>query len=304
LRNESENIHQFTHRVLQVFEGVHYDLELILIDDGSTDLTWEKMLALQFEFSTRITLLRLEKNFGLEGAIKAGLSKATGDAVIVMDADLQDPPEVILKMIHEWKLGAHIVHAVRKTRKSDSNFKQLTAYLYYKLQSRVFKLASNLENAGNFKLIDRVALDDYLQSSLSKGVFRTSVPFLNFYSSKIYYDRENRNAGVSNYSTKSLIRFAIEILTSGSTVPLKLLFRAQLFVFASGLILTLLLHRFSVLQINPIFFALCFAYAFFNLCFNRGLILYVDNLFSYLDYKRHFAISEYLPASKKVRDSE
>ena len=195
------------------------DFEVICIDDGSGDSTLKKLISIS-ELDARFKIIELSRNFGKEGALTAGIDSAIGDAVIHIDADLQDPPSLIPKMIDKWLEGAEVVLARRADRTSDSFVKRKTAEVFY----RVHNLLSNVriqENVGDFRLMDRVVVEAIKQlpenNRFMKGIFA----WVGFKTVVIDYVRNPRILGESKFSGWRLWNFALEGITSFSAVPLK-----------------------------------------------------------------------------------
>lgn len=193
--------------------------EIICIDDGSKDDTLARLLKAA-QTDSRIKVIELSRNFGKEAALTAGLDAAAGDAVIPMDADLQDPPELIIQMIDKWRQGADVVLARRVDRRSDSLAKRSTANLFYKIHNRV----SHVEipaNVGDFRLMNRASVDALKQlperQRFMKGIFA----WVGFRTTTVDYARAPRAAGKSKLSGWKLWNFAIEGFTSFSSAPLR-----------------------------------------------------------------------------------
>lgn len=198
-----------------------YDFEIILVNDGSKDSTLEKMIFAQKKATKNISIVNLTRNFGLEGAINAGLKKALGDVVIVMDADLQDPPSLILEMIKKWEDGADIVIASRSSRKSDNFVKRATANIYYKTLNLLSGKLKIEHNASMYKLLNRKSVDFLLSLPEVNPFFRVDVPFIGMKTEKVEYEREKRAAGKTKFNFTSLFRYALDGLTSISIEPLR-----------------------------------------------------------------------------------
>jgi dolichol-phosphate mannosyltransferase len=198
-----------------------YRVEIICVNDGAKDNTLNEMLKAQANYPDHIGVVNLTRNFGLEGAVNAGLKTATGDAVIVMDADLQDPPELILEMVKKWEKGADIVVASRETRTNDTFFKRTTANIYYKVLDSLSGKLKLENNAANYRLMSRRAVDTVLSLPEVNTYFRVDVPFIGMKTEKVSYNREERAAGVTNYNFEKLVRCALDGLTSISIEPLR-----------------------------------------------------------------------------------
>jgi polyisoprenyl-phosphate glycosyltransferase len=218
--NEEEVLRELHRRLSEVAGSLDGPCEFILIDDGSTDRTRE----IAEELSTtdpRLKLVVLSRNFGHQVAISAGLDFASGDAIVIMDADLQDPPEIVPELAERWRQGYDVVYAVRSARQGETRFKRGTASAFYKLMGRLTKIEIPLDT-GDFRLVDsRVARivsnmrepDRYLRGMFAWVGFRqTAVP----------YERAARSAGETKYSLGRMIRFATDGLLSFSTIPLRL----------------------------------------------------------------------------------
>lgn len=198
-----------------------YRVEIICVNDGAKDNTLNEMFKAQAKYPDNVGVINLTRNFGLEGAVNAGLKTATGDAVIVMDADLQDPPELILEMVKKWETGADIVVASRETRSNDTFFKRTTANIYYKLLDSLSGKLKLEKSAANYRLMSRRAVDTVLSLPEVNTYFRVDVPFIGMKTERVSYNREERAAGVTNYNFEKLVRCALDGLTSISIEPLR-----------------------------------------------------------------------------------
>lgn len=198
-----------------------YRVEIICVNDGAKDNTLNEMFKAQAKYPDNVGVINLTRNFGLEGAVNAGLKTATGDAVIVMDADLQDPPELILEMVKKWETGADIVVASRETRTNDTFFKRTTANIYYKLLDSLSGKLKLEKSAANYRLMSRRAVDTVLSLPEVNTYFRVDVPFIGMKTERVSYNREERAAGVTNYDFEKLVRCALDGLTSISIEPLR-----------------------------------------------------------------------------------
>ena len=218
--NEGDGVVRFyeaLNPIINMMEEI--DFEVICIDDGSGDSTLKKLISIS-ELDARFKIIELSRNFGKEAALTAGIDSAIGDAVIPIDADLQDPPSLIPKMIDKWLEGAEVVLARRADRTSDSFVKRKTAEVFY----RIHNLLSNVriqENVGDFRLMDRVVVEAIKQlpenNRFMKGIFA----WVGFKTVMIDYVRNPRILGESKFSGWRLWNFALEGITSFSAVPLK-----------------------------------------------------------------------------------
>lgn len=218
--NEVEGINYFYEAICPILNQVsELDFEVVCIDDGSSDDTLKKLILIA-EKDSRFHVIELSRNFGKEAALTAGIDAATGDAVIPIDADLQDPPELILEMIKEWSKGAEVVLARRVDRSSDSFLKRKTAEIFYHFHNRLSTIQIP-ENVGDFRLMDRIAVDALKkfpeQHRFMKGLFA----WVGFKTVTLDYIRNPRIAGNTKFSGWKLWNFALEGITSFSAAPLK-----------------------------------------------------------------------------------
>ena len=198
-----------------------YRVEIICVHDGAKDKTLQKMYEAQQKYPQNIGVIDLTRNFGLEGAVNAGLKTATGDAVVVMDADLQDPPILILDMVEKWENGADVVVASRESRTNDSFFKRTTANIYYGILDSLSGKLKLEKSAANYRLLSRRAVDALLSLPEVNTYFRVDVPFIGMKNDKVEYNREERAAGMTNYNFVKLVQCALDGLTSISIEPLR-----------------------------------------------------------------------------------
>lgn len=221
--NEQELVEEYCETTLMSLQPLkeNYIFEILLVNDGSKDNTLFYMHKMQEKYPCEITIINLSRNFGLEGAVNAGLKKAAGHAVVVMDADLQDPPSLIVQMVQKWESGADIVVASREKRTNDSFFKKLTANMFYKVLNSLSGKLTLEKNAANYRLLSRKAVDEIMSLAEVNGVFRVVVPFIGMKTDTVTYDRNKRFAGETKYNLKSMIRYASDSLTGISIEPLR-----------------------------------------------------------------------------------
>ncbi|MBM2815876.1 MAG: glycosyl transferase family 2 [Ignavibacteria bacterium] len=222
--NEEECIEEFIRRLSIVLLQLGVTNEIILIDDGSRDNTLNKLNQLSNEYPN-LVIISFSRNFGHQPAVTAGLDNAKGKAIVLIDADLQDPPEVIIEMYKKWKTGTDVVYGQRKTRKGESWFKLLTAKLFYKLIQYMTDCDIPM-NTGDFRLIDsKVAV--HLNSLREKHRFiRGMVSWVGFRQDDVQYDRDPRFAGETKYPFIKMFKFSIDAITSFSILPLRLMIMA------------------------------------------------------------------------------
>ena len=235
--NESENINNTYDRIKENVKKITENFELIFVDDGSTDNSFSKLFSLSNK-DKNLKIIKLSRNFGHQNAIFAGLENASGDCIIIIDADLQDPPELFSVMFKKWKdENYQVVYGVRKKRKG--NFFKL---LLYSIYHRLFKLFSNLNNSNDladFCLIDK-KIKNYLISLKEKNIyFRGLRSWIGFKQTGIEYERENRNLGKSKYSIFKLYNLAINGITNFSTKPLSLILFLGFIIFSLSMFLIL-----------------------------------------------------------------
>ncbi|MEK7311888.1 MAG: glycosyltransferase family 2 protein [Chloroflexota bacterium] len=227
--NEEETIPEIYRRMAAVLDGLDGPSELILVNDGSRDNSLNLMRDLAVRDS-RVKVISFSRNFGHQMAITAGIDHAAGNAVVVIDADLQDPPEAIPDLINAWKGGAELVYAVRAERKGETFFKKLTASLFYRLISSMADLKIPLDS-GDFRLMDRKVVEALKQVREHHRFMRGLSVWVGFKQAGVPYVRQERYAGTTKYPLKKMIRFATDGITSFSYVPLQLATTAG-FVFA------------------------------------------------------------------------
>jgi dolichol-phosphate mannosyltransferase len=206
----------------QIEKTAKYTVEMVLVDDGSYDNTWPGLMGLAAK-DARIRLISFSRNFGHQAALTCGYRMATGDAVVCMDADLQDPPEVVLDMIAEWEKGADIVYAIRETREAETFMKKATAAAFYRLYRRVTSTKAPLD-AGDFRLMSRRVVDAFNQYREIHRYIRGMVGCLGFKTALVKYHRKPRHSGVTKFSPVKMILFAMDAIISSSTVPLRMIY--------------------------------------------------------------------------------
>ncbi len=221
LFNEEAVLAEFHDRLAAVFDQAGASRsEIVYVDDGSTDRTAERLRQLQTG-DDRIRVVALSRNFGHQVAVTAGLEHASGDAVVIIDADLQDPPEVILEMIARWHDGYEVVYGLRAKRAGETTFKIWTAKAFYRLINRVSDIEIPLD-VGDFRLLDRKVVEVLLKMPERDRFLRGMVSWIGFRQVAVIYDRAPRSAGESKYPFIKMLRFAVDSVISFSFVPLRL----------------------------------------------------------------------------------
>ena len=218
--NEGLGVLKFKEAITTVLNSLQeYDFEIICIDDGSTDNTLSKLIAVAHH-DHRFRIIELSRNFGKEAAMTAGIDEAKGNCIIPIDADLQDPPALIGKMLIEWQQGYEVVLAKRIDRSTDSFAKRKTAQLFYRLHNVVSNLQIP-EDVGDFRLMDRVVVDALKKLPERQRFMKGLFAWVGFKSVTVEYVRNARSTGTTKFSGWRLWNFAIEGITSFSLVPLK-----------------------------------------------------------------------------------
>jgi dolichol-phosphate mannosyltransferase len=219
--NESEVIEAFSARATSALSAIQgCDYEILFVDDGSRDDSYRKLVALAAR-DPRIRVIKFSRNFGHQIAITAGIDYARGDCVVVIDADLQDPPEVIAQMVDKLREGYDIVYGLRADRAGESRMKLATAALFYRLLNRIAKIDIPID-VGDFRLMSRRATDQLKHLREKDRFVRGLVTWIGFRQTGVPYHRDKRYAGETKYSYGKMIKFAFDGVTSFSTVPLKL----------------------------------------------------------------------------------
>ncbi len=216
--DEQELIEKFVARTIAAVGG--HPFELVLVNDGSSDRTPE-LLDRIADADPRVRVVHLSRNFGHQAALTAGLEHARGDVVAMIDADLQDPPELISEMVERWSAGADVVYAVRRAREGETAFKLATASWFYKLFDRLAQV--DLEpNSGDFRLLDRRALDALLSMTERSRFLRGMTVWVGFSQTAVSYERDARHAGETKYTVRKMLRFSLDAIASFSHLPLQL----------------------------------------------------------------------------------
>ncbi|MCW3065384.1 MAG: glycosyltransferase [Solirubrobacterales bacterium] len=216
--NEEATIEVFYERVCAALE--HLPFELVVVDVGSTART-RALLERLAESDERVRVVLLSRNFGHQVALTAGLDQARGDAVVMLDADLQDPPELIPRMLEHWLSGSHVVYAVRESRRGETKFKLATARWFYRIFDRLAQLELP-HQAADFRLLDRQALDALLSMRERSRFLRGMTVWVGYTQTAVPYERDARYAGETKYSFGRMLRLSFDGMTSFSHAPLQL----------------------------------------------------------------------------------
>jgi dolichol-phosphate mannosyltransferase len=216
--DEEALVEEFYTRVCSALDGLRF--ELVLVDDGSADRTPEILESLA-ENDPRVRVVYLSRNFGHQTALTAGLDHARGDAVVMLDADLQDPPELIQTMLDHWRGGCDVVYAVREQRQGESRFKLGTARWFYRLFDKLAQVELQ-HNSGDFRLLDRRALDALLSMRERNRFLRGMTVWVGYRQAAVPYRRDPRYAGETKYTVGKMLRFSLDAISSFSHRPLQL----------------------------------------------------------------------------------
>ena len=232
--NEIEGLQEFYTVLSTVMNTLNEPWELLLVDDGSQDGSCELIWQLA-EHDRRIVPLIFSRNFGHQIAVTAGMDHASGEAIIIIDSDLQDPPQVIPELIAKWKEGFEVVYAVRREREGETWFKRTTAALFYRLIDRITDVRIPLDT-GDFRLIDRSVLQTLNSMREKQRFLRGMSAWVGFNQIGVLYDRKSRFAGKSKYPFKKMLKLALNAVTGFSSLPLQLAEYTGVFLLFSSLI--------------------------------------------------------------------
>jgi len=232
--NEEAMILRTADVIGSLLAGAGIDYELIFVDDGSKDATWQK-IGEAHAANERVHGIHFSRNFGKESAIFAGLSEAGGRCAAVMDCDLQHPPETLLTMYRLWKEGYEVVEGVKRSRGQESGAHRAAAGCFYRIMTKVTGI--DMSRASDFKLLDRRAIDALLDMPERNSFFRAMSSWIGFNKTQTEFDVQEREAGESKWSTKSLIRYAIGNIVGYSTAPMQAVTWAGVLVFLCSVLL-------------------------------------------------------------------
>jgi polyisoprenyl-phosphate glycosyltransferase len=229
LHDEQDTIGAFHARTVAALDGLEF--ELVLVDDGSGDGTGEQLRALAAA-DERIKVVALSRNFGHQAALSAGLEHARGEVVVMIDGDLQDPPELIPAVVDAWRRGADVVYAVRESREGETRFKITSARWFYRLFAKLARIEL-AHDSGDYRLMDRAPLDALLSMPERNRFLRGMTVWVGFTQTAVAYRREARAGGSTKFTTGRMLRFAFDAITSFSHAPLQ---AATLLGFAFSLL--------------------------------------------------------------------
>jgi len=218
--NEASNILPLHSRLREVLVNLTSNYELIFVNDGSTDTSLSLIRELARQ-EPRVKYIDFSRNFGHQVAVSAGIDKARGQAVIIMDGDLQDPPELIKDLYARWQAGYEVVYTKRRARNGESAAKKITARYFYRLLARITHISIPVD-AGDFRIISRKVADALKQMPEKHKFIRGQISWIGFSQTYLEYDRPERAGGESSYTYRKMIRLALDAITSFSNLPLKI----------------------------------------------------------------------------------
>ena len=251
LYNECGNVAPLLERLGDVTRGLRdaFDFEIVLVNDGSGDGTLEAIRA-EMQRRPHIVLVNLSRNFGHQLAATAGIEIARGYAIVLMDGDLQDPPELIDAFVRKWREGYDVVYAVRRSRQGESRFKVWTARAFYRIIKRLTKVAIPLDT-GDFRLMSRRVVEALRRSPERHRFLRGMVSWVGFNQVAVEYDRDVRHAGTTKYPLPKMIRFAMDGITSFSDIPLRFASYFGFTVSAIAFVYALVVIAFKLFSLKP-----------------------------------------------------
>ncbi len=248
--NEEGVLPELQRRLATVADGLDGESEFIFIDDGSTDRSRELLQGMR-SADPRVKLLFLARNFGHQIAISAGLDHAAGDAVIILDSDLQDPPELASEMVALWKEGYQVVHAVRSARAGESRLKRWTAHRFYRLLRRISQVDLPVDS-GDFRLVDRRVADVVRSMREPDRYLRGMFAWVGFRQASVTYERDERFAGETKNSWSRMIAFALDGVLGFSVAPLRLILFAGFIISGLAFIVGLVAIGFKLAGALPV----------------------------------------------------
>lgn len=247
--NEENNVEPLYERLKATLIKITEDYEVIFVDDGSTDLTAEKILDLR-KNDSRIKLVSFSRNFGHEMANTAGFRKASGNAVVIIDADLQDPPELIIQMYEKLTEGYDVIYAQRRTRNKESFFKKLTSKLFYRILKHMSDISIPLDT-GDYRMLSRRAVDSLNALNEKNRFFRGLTHWIGFKVTSVYFDRDERHSGETKYSYLKLMSLATDAIMSFSYKPLKIFSTIGIFTSLMGFVMMIYWILKKIIYGNP-----------------------------------------------------
>ena len=237
--NEEGVIPEFVKRTIKVIRKLKKSFEIIIVNDGSNDSTLEVASSLA-DIHSEIKVVNLSRNFGHQLAVTAGIDQANGKAVVLIDADLQDPPEIITEMVQKWQDGYEVIYGKRRKREGETKFKLITAKMFYRLL-RMMTDTDIPEDTGDFRLMDRKVVNEIKNMRETHRFIRGMVSWVGFKQTHVFYDRKERFAGETSYPLKKMLFFALDAIVSFSTIPLRLITLTGIIVVIATVSLSILI---------------------------------------------------------------
>lgn len=245
--NEGKLISELYNRLKKTVSHLTQNYEFIFVNDGSSDHSLFEILKLS-ETNHRVLYINFSRNFGHQIAVTAGLDVCKGEAVVIIDGDLQDPPELILELYQKYREGYEVVYAKRKSRKGENFFKRLTAKAFYRILKAITSIKIPLDT-GDYRLIDKKVVHYLKQMPEQNKFLRGQIAWIGFKQTEVFFDREKRKYGKTNYSIGKMLHFAMDGITSFSDVPLKIVTRLGFLIsFVAFLIIFYASYSHFVLQ--------------------------------------------------------
>ena len=218
--NEEKNIQNLYHRLSKVLHGLGVSYELIFVNDGSKDASIGLIKVLSKKYES-VKYIDFSRNFGHQIAVTAGLDKTSGDAVVIIDADLQDPPELIIEMYQKRLEGFEVIYAKRKNRRGENFLKLLTASVFYRLLAKMTSISIPVDT-GDFRMIDNKIVEVLREMPEKNKYLRGQISWIGFNQTFVEYERQERQAGATGYTYRKMLHFALDVITAFSDVPLKI----------------------------------------------------------------------------------
>lgn len=232
--NEEQMIEKTARTITELMEKENIGYELVFVNDGSKDQTWERIVEAS-EKNTNVKGVCFSRNFGKEGAVFAGIANASGDCIAVMDCDLQHPPETLVTMYRLWEQGYQVIEGVKASRGREGIIHKLFAKTFYKIISNATSV--DMSRASDFKLLDRAAADEFLKLPERNVFFRALSSWVGFKTTYVEFHVQEREAGESKWSMKSLFKYAINNITSFSAVPMQVVTFCGVIFFLFAIVL-------------------------------------------------------------------
>jgi glycosyltransferase involved in cell wall biosynthesis len=302
--NEEEVIEEFHKRLTKTLENIEIETEIIYVNDGSLDNTFELLSSLKRK-DERVAILDLSRNFGKEAAMIAGIDYSCGDAVIIIDADLQDPPEIIPELVKEWKKGFDVVYARRKERKGDPYLKKLTSKIFYLIFNKLAELKIP-ENTADYRLLSKRAVEALKELRETNRFLKGLSFWIGFPQKEILFTREVRVAGKSKWNYFKLLNLALDGFTSFTISPLR-------FATYSGFIVTIATFIYGAILLKKLIFSEVpkeYSYLTIIILFLSGIQLitlgiigeYLGKIFKEVKRRPLYFVKNYLPS--QIRQKE